>query len=316
MIKVLPISRRRDRFCFEEEVIGKLMGAYAYEAPSKLSDVIGLLEGHAKDGRRAQLLAGGTDLLVQMRGADNTPRTIIDIKKLDETNRLDIGDGEIFIGAAIPSAVLYENQKLKGLLPGLIEASDLIGSTQIQGRATMGGNLCNSSPAGDSIPAMIAVNAVCEIAGPKGSRELAVEEFVTGVGKNALAESEILLGLKVPTPASNSRDAYLRFIPRTEMDIAVAGVGVSVTMEGDQCVAARVSIGAVAPTALLVQEAAQALIGTNLDDGALLAAGEACTRASSPISDKRGTADYRKKVVAVLCRRAVVIAAERVKAGE
>ncbi len=291
------------------------MGAYAYEAPSNLSDAITLLDEHAKDGRRAQLLAGGTDLIVQMRSVDNTPRTIIDIKKLAETNRLEIGDDEIFIGSAIASAELYENQELKGLLPGLLEASDLIGSTQIQGRATMGGNLCNSSPAGDSIPAMIAVGAVCEVAGSGGNREIPVEEFVTGVGTNALSESEILLGLKIKRPESNSRDAYLRFIPRTEMDIAVAGCGVSVTMDGNRCVEARVAIGAVAPTALLVPDAAQALVGSELEESALLAASEACTSASSPISDKRGTADYRRKVVAVLCRRATGIAAERAKGG-
>ena len=164
----------------------------------------------------------------------------------------DIGD-EIYIGSAIPSAQLYENEELKNLLPGLIEASDLIGSTQIQGRATMGGNLCNSSPAGDSIPAMIAVGAVCDIAGVSGSRELPVEDFVTGVGTNALSDGELLLGLKIKKPASN-RGRLFAFYPRTEMDIAVAGCGVSVTMDGNQCVEARVAIGAVAPTALLVPD--------------------------------------------------------------
>ena len=165
----------------------------------------------------------------------------MDIKQLSETNRLDIGAEEIYIGAAIPSAALNENAELKAHLPGLLEGSDLIGSTQIQGRATMGGNLCNASPAGDSIPAMIAVGAVCDIAGVNGAREIAVEDFVTGVGSNALEPGEFLLGLKIPTPSANTKDAYLRFIPRTEMDIAVAGCGVSVTVEADgTCSAARV----------------------------------------------------------------------------
>ena len=235
---------------------------------------------------------------------------------MDETNHLSLGDSEIYIGSAIPSAQLYENEVLKALLPGLLEASDLIGSTQVQGRATMGGNLCNASPAGDSIPAMIAVGAVCDIAGPQGNRSLPVEQFVTGVGQNALTEGEFLLGLKIPRPADNTRDAYLRFIPRTEMDIAVAGAGVSVTVEADGvCSAARVAIGAVAPTALLVEEAAAALVGTNLDDDALAAAGAACTAASSPISDKRGTAEYRRKVIAVLCKRAAAIAKQRATGG-
>ncbi len=288
------------------------MGAYAYVAPQTVADVVTVLNDHASRGDRAQIIAGGTDLLVQMRSVDNSPRTIVDIKKVVETNRLDVGEDEVYIGAAIPSALLFENEALKAVLPGLLEASDLIGSTQVQGRATMGGNLCNASPAGDTIPALIAVGAVCDIANAEGGRTLAVEEFVTGVGTNALGEGEFLLGVKVPTPANNTRDAYLRFIPRTEMDIAVAGCGVSVTIESDGvCSAARVAIGAVAPTALLVPSAADALIGTQLDEAALQASGAACTEASSPISDKRGTADYRRKVIAVLCRRAAAIAKSR-----
>lgn len=291
------------------------MGGYAYVAPTTVADTVALLSEHANGGRRAQILAGGTDLLVQMRSGDNVARTIVDVKKLAETNRLVIGSDEIYIGSAIASAELYENEELKGLLPGLLESSDLIGSTQIQGRASMGGNLCNASPAGDTIPAMMAVGAVCDIAGADGTRELAVEDFVTGVGTNALVDGEFLLGLKIPTPGANTRDAYLRFIPRTEMDIAVAGCGVSVTVDGGMCTAARVAIGAVAPTVLLVPRAAEALIGSNLDDAALQAAGEACTAAASPISDKRGTVEYRKKVVAVLCRRATGIARDRATGG-
>lgn len=291
------------------------MGAdagYAYVAPGSVAEVLSVLKTHNTAGTRAQVLAGGTDLLVQMRSVDNSPRTIVDVKKLAETNRLELGDTEIYIGAGIASAELNENAELKALLPGLLEAADLIGSTQIQGRATVGGNLCNASPAGDSIPAMIAVGAVCDIANEAGGRQLPVEEFVTGVGRNALEPGEFLLGLKIPTPAANTRDAYLRFIPRTEMDIAVAGCGVSVTLDDDgTCSAARVAIGAVAPTALLVPAAAAALVGSKLDDAALQAAGEACTAASSPISDKRGTEEYRRKVIAVLCRRATAIAKQR-----
>ena len=235
------------------------MGAYAYVAPQSIEEVVAVLNEHNQSGQRAQILAGGTDLLVQMRSADRTPRTIVDIKKLSETNRLDIGEQEIYIGAAIASAELFENTQLKNLLPGLLEASDLIGSTQVQGRASMGGNLCNASPAGDSIPAMIAANAVCDIAGDHGGRQIAVEDFVTGVGQNALQAGEFLLGLKIPTPSQNTRDAYLRFIPRTEMDIAVAGAGVMLTIDADgTCSSARVAIGAVAPTALFVPEAGDA----------------------------------------------------------
>jgi len=288
------------------------MGAYAYVAPHSVGEVVSILHDHVQAGTRAQVLAGGTDLLVQMRSADTEGRTIVDIKQLAETNRLELGDAEIYIGSALASAVLNEHEALKSLIPGLLEASDLIGSTQVQGRATPAGNLCNASPAGDSIPAMIAVGAVCDIANGNGGRQIAVEDFVTGVGTNALEPGEFLLGLKIPRPVQGSRDAYLRFIPRTEMDIAVAGCGVSVTLDADgTCTAARVGIGAVAPTARLVPEAAAALVGSKLDEAALQAAGEACTAASSPISDKRGTAEYRRKVVAVLCRRATAIAQQR-----
>lgn len=291
------------------------MGAFAYVAPTSVQDAVAVLAEHAKSGNRAQVLAGGTDLLVQMRSVDTDPRTIVDIKHIADTNKIDIGAKETFIGSAVPSAVTYENAELQALFPGLLEAGDLIGSTQIQGRATIGGNLCNASPAGDSIPALIVNSALCAIAGPNGARDMPVEDFVIGVGQNALQDGEFLVGMKLPNPPKNSGDAYLRFIPRTEMDIAVAGCGVRVTLDGSgKCTAARVSIGAVAPTPLLVPAAADALIGTSLDDAALAAAGAACTAASSPISDKRGTADYRRKVVAVLCKRATAIARDRAKA--
>lgn len=289
-------------------------GAFTYEAPTSVADVLSLLRDSEANGRRTQVLAGGTDLLVQLKATDREPRTIIDIKRLEETNRLSVDAEGTYIGAAIPSAVLNEHATLKSHFPGLVEAADLIGSTQIQGRATVGGNLCNASPAGDSIPALIACGAVCVIAGGSGTRRLAVEEFVTGVGTNALQSGEMLLGLELPTPGNGASNAYLRFIPRTEMDIAVAGCGVAVTLGADGlCTQARVSIGAVAPTALLAPGAADALVGTSLDDAALAAAGAACSAAASPISDKRGTAEYRTKVVAVLCRRAAAIARDRAR---
>ena len=287
------------------------MTAFAYAAPTSVSDVLTLLDDHSRSGEPTQILAGGTDVMVQMRSVNREPRTIIDIKRLEETNRLEVGVEDIYIGSAIPSAQMQEHAELKALYPGLLEAADLIGSTQVQGRATVCGNLCNASPAGDSIPALIAAGAVCDIATASGSRELAVEDFVTGVGQNALATGEFLLGVKLRRPQASTKDAYLRFTPRTEMDIAVAGVGVSVSLDGGECVAARVAIGAVAKTALLVGEAAEALIGTVLDEASLQQAGEACQAAAQPISDKRGSAAYRRKVVGVLCRRALAVARDR-----
>lgn len=292
------------------------MGDYAYAAPASVANTVELLAESANSGTRTQVLAGGTDVLVQMRSTDRSPRLIVDIKQLAETNALSIGDEEIYIGAAIASGVLNENAELKSKLPGLIESADLIGSTQIQGRATIGGNLCNSSPAGDTIPALIANGAKCHIVGANGERDVPVEDFVTGVGTNCMAAHEFLLGLRIPAPIGHTGDAYLRFIPRTEMDIAVAGAGVRLSLDdAGVCTAARVSIGAVAPTALLVDAAASALVGTNVDESALNAAADACSAAASPISDKRGTVEYRTKVVGVLCKRAGAIARDRAKAA-
>ena len=288
------------------------MPNYAYSSPSSVSECVQELDSHLRSGTRAQILAGGTDVLVQMRSIDREPRVLVDVKHIEETNALDIGSDEIYIGAAIPSGILNDNAELKSLLPGVIESADLIGSTQIQGRASIGGNLCNSSPAGDTIPALIASSGVCVIAGPDGNRDVAVEDFVTGVGTNCLAGNEILLGIKFPRPASGTSDAYLRFIPRTEMDIAVAGAGVSVTLDGSgTCTAARVSIGAVAITALLVEEAGAALVGTKVGAENLEHVAAACSAAAKPITDKRGTVEYRRKVVGVLAKRAGAIARDR-----
>ena len=287
------------------------MESYGYVAPSSIAEVLAALNKSTIAGQMTQLLAGGSDVLVQMRMPNHQPRTIIDIKKLAETNRLEVSAQGIYIGAAVSSAVMNEHQGLQRAMPGLLEAADLIGSTQVQGRATICGNLCNASPAGDSIPALIAAGGICDIATASGTREMPVEDFVIGVGKNALLEGEFLLGVKFAMPKTSTKDAYLRFTPRTEMDIAVAGVGVRVSVENGICTDARVSIGAVAPTALLVTSAANILIGSCLDEAALAAAGQACKDSASPISDKRGTAEYRQKVVAVLCKRAIAIAHKR-----
>ena len=287
------------------------MESYGYVAPSSIAEVLAVLNESTSAGQMTQVLAGGSDVLVQMRMPNHQPRTIVDIKKLAETNRLEVSAEGIYIGAAVSSAVMNEHQGLRKAMPGLMEAGDLIGSTQVQGRATICGNLCNASPAGDSIPALIAAGGLCDIATASGTREMPVEDFVVGVGKNALQEGEFLLGVKFAMPKANTKDAYLRFTPRTEMDIAVAGVGVRVSVENGICTDARVSIGAVAPTALLVTSAADALIGSSLDEAALAAAGQACKDSASPISDKRGTAEYRQKVVAVLCKRAITIAHKR-----
>ena len=292
------------------------MSHFGYVAPTTVEETLTVLQRATNQGQRAQILAGGTDVIVQMRSIDKSHRLFVDIKALHETNEVRIEDEEIFIGAAIPSGVLNENAELKNLLPGLLEAADLIGSTQIQGRASIGGNLCNSSPAGDTIPALIVNSAKCVIATTNGARTVATVDFVTGVGQNCLAKDEFLLGFLIPRPIPGTGDAYLRFIPRTEMDIAVAGAAVSLTLSNDSiCTHASVAIGAVAPTPLVVPDAGTALVGTTVDSKVLQRAAQACSEASQPISDKRGTIEYRRKVVGVLCRRAGAIARDRALAN-
>jgi len=263
----------------------------------------------------AKIFAGGTDLLVQFRAGLRQPTAFVDVKQIPELTSITIDRDGLRLGAAASAAEICEHDELKRLWPGLVEAVALIGSTQIQGRATVGGNLCNASPAADTTCALIVNHAACVIAGPKGERTVPVEQFCTAPGQTILVRGELLVAIRVPRPAARTSDAYLRLIPRTEMDIAVAGAGVSVTLDASGvCTAARVAIAAVAPTALLVADAARALIGSRLhplDHVALERAADASTAAARPISDKRGTTAYRRSMAGVLTRRAAAIAAER-----
>ena len=280
-----------------------------YVAPKTLDEAVRAFAAAAGAGR---ILAGGTDLLVQMRNGVVTPGTIVDIKKIGEMTAIEeTKEGGFRIGAAVSGAALREHPKLSKVWPGVVEATNLIGSTQIQGRATPGGNLCNGSPAGDSVPAMVAAGAIVIIQGPNGRRELAVEKMPKGPGRLNLEPGEIVVAFTLPPRSKGSSDAYLRMIPRTEMDIAVVGCGVSLTIDKGTCTAARVGLGAVAPTVLLVEEAAKALIGSKLDEAALAKAAAACSAACRPIDDKRGTIAYRTKVAGVLLKRTALIAAER-----
>jgi aerobic carbon-monoxide dehydrogenase medium subunit len=280
-----------------------------YLAPRTLDEAIG---AYATAGNAARIMAGGTDLLVQMRSGAVKPGLIVDIKKIAEMTAIEqTADGGFRIGAAVAGAVLAEHPRFGKAWPGVLEAVNLIGSTQVQGRASAGGNLCNGSPAGDSVPAMIAAGAVVTLQGPNGRRELPVEQVPAGPGRTNLLPGEILVSFTLPPRPPGSSDAYLRMIPRTEMDIAVVGCGVNLTLENGVCTAARVGLGAVAPTVLLVEPAAKALIGSRLDDAALNVAAAACSAACRPIDDKRGTIAYRTKVAGVLLKRTVAIAAQR-----
>jgi carbon-monoxide dehydrogenase medium subunit len=281
----------------------------SFTAPTTVDEAIRAL---ASAPGVAKPLAGGTDLLVQMRSGRMRPEVIVDIKRIPDLIGIREQADNFVIGAATPGVMLSEHEAFSRAWPGIVEGVDLIGSQQIQGRASLVGNLCNASPAADSVPALICARAVAVIAGPDGKREAPVEAIVTGPGQTSLKKGEFVVEFRVPKPKPRQSDAYLRFIPRTEMDIAVVGCGVNVTLDANGlCTDARVVLGAVAPTQLIVDEAAAALKGHRLDDDTLSRLDTAAQRACKPINDKRGTIEYRTKVAGVLARRAAAIAFER-----
>jgi len=280
-----------------------------YESPTTLDAAVRLLAGEPGS---AHILAGGTDLLVRLRSGFVEPDLIVDLKRIDAMRSITREQDGLRIGAAVPSAALNEHAEALAGWPGVCEAASLIGSTQVQGRATISGNLCNASPAADSVPAMVAAGAIARIVGPKGGRDIPVEEIATGPGKTSLTKGELVESILLPNRPTGTGDAYLRFIPRTEMDIAVVGVGICLTIDNSgTCTAARVALGAVAAKVLLVETAANALIGTSVDAAALDALAAACSAAATPIKDKRGTVEFRVDLAGTLARRTAKIALER-----
>lgn len=280
-----------------------------YIRPQSMEDAVGLLAGAAGP---AAILAGGSDLLVRMKGGFVEPELIVDIKAIEGLSEItETADG-FRIGAAVPCAVLGENAALKKAWPGVVEAAKLIGSKQVQGRCTIVGNLCNASPAADSVPALVAAGAKAVIAGPSGKRTIAVEAVPTGPGRTSLAKGEIVEAILLDKRSPNAGDAYQRFIPRTEMDIAVVSAGVNLTLDAHSVVkTARVALGAAAPTVLLVEEAAEILVGSKLDDATLERLAKVCSGACRPIDDKRGTIEFRRKVAGVLAKRVAELAYKR-----
>jgi len=287
------------------------MSETQYLAPKTIDEAV---KAHSAAKGSARFLAGGTDLLVQIKSGIKKPNLVIDIKKIVELNSIkEISENEFKVGSAVSGANLNRNKKFADLWPGVLEAFRLIGSEQIQGRASLGGNLCNGSPAGDSVPALVAAKCTVTITGPNGSKDIAIEKFHTGPGKTILENGEMLVSINFPKRNINSADAYLRMTPRTEMDIAVVGCSVNITMDEGLCTDARVSLGAVAPTVLLIEEAAKIMIGTDLNADILDKVSKLCSDACNPINDKRGTIDYRTKVAGVLFKRAALIAIDRIK---
>ncbi len=292
------------------------MQSFAYMPAASIAEAVSLL---AQEGEGARVLSGGTDLLAQLKEGRRQARLIVDVKKIPELNALSYApDAGLLIGAAVPCHRIYGDAAVRAAYPGLIDAASLIGGIQIQGRASLGGNLCNASPAADSIPALIVHHAMCVIAGPNGAREAPVEQFCTAPGRTILQRGELLVALRLPPPPAHFGARYLRFIPRNEMDIAVVGAGASVVLDeaGQRVLAARVALGAVAPAPLYVPEAGAALVGRPLTAESIEAAARIAQAAARPIDDMRGTLAQRKHLSAVLTRRALEGAAARARGAK
>jgi len=289
---------------------------FDYAAATTVDEAVSLL---AAQGDRAKVLAGGTDIIVQLRENLRHADLVVDVKKIGELMELryDAKQG-LRLGAAVPCYRLCENQEICAAYPALVDAARIIGGWQIQGRASIGGNLCNASPAADAIPALIALGAVAEVAGPGGRRRVPVDEFCTGPGRTVLGRGELLVALEVPAPVARASSAYERFIPRNEMDIAVVGVGswLQLNAAGDKIEAARIALGAVAPTPLYAQAASDWLQGQAATEATYQKAGELAKQIARPISDKRGPAEYREHLVGVLVVRTLRTAQSRVQEGE
>lgn len=290
------------------------MQAFDYVRAKSVDEVVSLL---SQNGDQARVLSGGTDLLVALREGRRQAKVVIDVKALPETAQIEYtAAGGLKFGASVPCHRLYENEEVAAAYPGLMDAAHLIGGTQIQGRASIGGNLCNASPAADSIPSLIAQKATLTIVGPNGTREIPVEELCVAPGRTSLENGEFLVSISLPPVTPGSGAAYLRFIPRNEMDIAVVGAGAWVQLDESRqnFVEARVSLGAVAPKPLFVQAAGDSLAGKAVNAENIEAAAKIAQDAATPISDMRGTAEYRKHLSAVMARRAIENAVKRAQA--
>jgi len=290
---------------------GWLLKWIDYATPHSVREAVDLL---SEAGGSARVLAGGTDLLVVLRAGVFDLDLVVDGKNIPELNEINYDPvNGLTLGAAVPCYRIYGNQAVASAYPALIDAASLIGGTQIQGRASIGGNLCNAAPSGDSIPPMIALNGTANIAGPNGNRQVAIEDFCTAPFQTVLGSDEMLVSLHFPAPVANSGANYIRFIPRNEMDIAVAGAGVSVVLDNGDIKEARVSLASVAPTPLFVQEAGDAIAGKPANEETVRIASGIASDAAKPITDMRGTIEFRKHLCEVLTRRALNTAIQRAK---
>ncbi len=289
------------------------MKPFAYQAPLSLREATAILSNRDLGARP---MAGGTDLLVQLRAGRLDLNLIVDIKRIPETSQLAYNPVEgLTLGSAVTCCRVYEDQVIQEFYPALIDSASLIGGVAVQGRATIGGNVCNAAPSGDTLPTLIVLEANCRIFGPRGERIVPVEQFFTGPGATVLERDELLVSMHIPPPSPNSGVRYLRFIPRNEMDIAVVGVGAKVGLSDDlqRIVSARIALGAVAPTPILIREAGEALIGKSPTEESFSKAAAVAQEAACPITDMRGTIAYRRHLVSILVKRALLDAVERAR---
>ena len=291
------------------------MENFDFVSPKTLAEALALM---ASKGDRARLIAGGTDILVQMRAGRRTADVVVDVKSIPELNEVSYDSQKgLVLGAAVPCYRIYQNQQVATAYPGLIDSASLIGGIQIQGRASIGGNLCNAAPSGDAIPPIIALSGVCNIASSSGTRQVPAEEFCTGPGQNQLQPGEMLVSISFPAPQAHSGTNYQRFIPRNEMDIAVAGVGSHVVLDGSgqNFVSARIALASVAPTPVFAKDAGDSLAGKPVSEATIQEASEKAMAAAKPITDMRGTIRQRTHLIGVLTRRTLNNAVERARSN-
>ena len=292
------------------------MQAFEYVKPNSVGEAVKLLQ---EKGDSAKVLAGGTDLLVQLRGGRYQIERLVDVKNIAKLTELAFDpENGLSLGASVPCYQLYSDKRVSRVYPGLIDSATLVGGIQIQGRASIGGNLCNAAPSGDAIPSLIVHGAICDVAGPDGTRSIPVETFCTAPGKTVLQSGELLISLHLPIPESNFGSSYLRFIPRNEMDIAVVGVAASVVLDSTKkkILSSRIALASVAPTPLFIESATKALNGKEISEDSISAAAEISMDSIQPITDMRGPAEFRKHLVGVLTKRALERAIARAKEGE
>lgn len=288
------------------------MHSFDFATPTSVSDAVAIL---AKEGSNARLLAGGTDLLIGMRVGRATPGLVVDAKQIPELKQYKLDSNGLQLGSAVTCRTLYEDPAVVDAYPALIESAELIGGMQTQGRASIGGNLCNAAPSGDSIPTLIVLGAEAVVIGPNGQRNLAVEDVCVAPGKTSLADNELLLTINIPAPAANSGACFQRFIPRNEMDIAIASVASSVVLSGDGSTfeSARIALGAVGPTPIFAQGAGDLLAGKPVNEASIQEAADAAEAVATPINDMRGTIEQRKHLINVLTKRTLREAVARAK---